>query len=295
MISQKLGNSLRYLNASNLFPIRNKRKVDKSLFSLNYPKYFHNTLISMDATNHENNVKSTENFPVSENELIGRLEIAKVSSNDDDAIELKESESVNSWEDNIAKSIAKSRKIRGGNYVQLATVDASGRPKCRTVVFRGFVKFPLETENANQVLGLKMITDSRSEKVSQINGQPLGEMVWWFSSSSEQYRLSGELILVDDLHGNQALLNERKSVWGNLSDPAREQFFWNTPGISYTGSSSVPSGGRDSEGKIIQPPPKSFLLMLLVPSEVKYLRLRDNYAQIDRLVDSEWIPQRINP
>lgn len=40
------------------------------------------------------------------------------------------------WRERIEVSIAKSRKIRGGNYVQLATVDEDGHPRCRTVVFR---------------------------------------------------------------------------------------------------------------------------------------------------------------
>ena len=42
------------------------------------------------------------------------------------------------WRERITDSIARSRKIRGGNYVQLATVDANNAPRCRTVVFRGF-------------------------------------------------------------------------------------------------------------------------------------------------------------
>ena len=32
---------------------------------------------------------------------------------------------------------------------------------------------------------------------------------------------------------------------------------------------------------MLLPPPRSFMLMLLVPSATKYLRLTDNYAQID--------------
>ena len=36
-------------------------------------------------------------------------------------------------------SIRRSRKVRGGNYVQLATADNKGHPACRTVVFRGFL------------------------------------------------------------------------------------------------------------------------------------------------------------
>ena len=37
-------------------------------------------------------------------------------------------------------SMAKSRKVRGGNYVQLATVTNDGFPKCRTVVQRGLLR-----------------------------------------------------------------------------------------------------------------------------------------------------------
>jgi hypothetical protein len=50
----------------------------------------------------------------------------------------KMDESSEVWTSRITKSIAKSRKIKGGNYVQIATVDADGLPTCRTVVFRGF-------------------------------------------------------------------------------------------------------------------------------------------------------------
>ena len=35
------------------------------------------------------------------------------------------------WRERIVGSIAKSRKIRGGNYVQLASVTADGLPKAR--------------------------------------------------------------------------------------------------------------------------------------------------------------------
>ena len=43
------------------------------------------------------------------------------------------------WRERIDASIARSRKVRGGNYVQIATVDEAGLPRCRTVVFRGWV------------------------------------------------------------------------------------------------------------------------------------------------------------
>ena len=202
-----------------------------------------------------------------------------------------------SWRERIDVSIAKSRKIRGGNYVQIATVDADGHPRCRTVVFRGFSVF------SHSPYAMKMITDSRSEKVSQIAASPQCEMVWWFSQSSEQYRITGKLQLVSGEDTNEELLAARKQQWGNLSDPAREQFYWKQPGVTYEGTPDVPAGGRDEDGKVL-PPPDTFLLMLLHPVSVKYLRLTDNMALLDEAASSSGIctsddnwhpPKRVNP
>ena len=75
------------------------------------------------------------------------------------------------WKENIKRSIGKSRKVRGGNYVQIATVDANNNPRNRTVVFRGWL--PLN----NGKEAMKMITDSRSEKVKHIQLNNKCEMV----------------------------------------------------------------------------------------------------------------------
>ena len=39
------------------------------------------------------------------------------------------------WRERITDSIARSRKIRGGNYVQLATVDSDNTPRCRCLLY----------------------------------------------------------------------------------------------------------------------------------------------------------------
>tara|TARA_A100001035_G_scaffold215413_1_gene175233 strand:+ start:345 stop:866 length:522 start_codon:yes stop_codon:yes gene_type:complete len=173
--------------------------------------------------------------------------------------------------------------------VQIATVDDQGLPACRTVVFRGF----LENEDKSSI-AMKMITDARSEKVAQIAANPGCEMVWWFSQTKEQYRLLGKLKLVGGDESDAELLSVRKQQWGNLSDPAREQFYWQPPG-EYSGESQVPAGGRDDEGKVLDVP-DSFLLMLLYPSQVKFLRLTDNFAQKDSLdANAVWSEARVNP
>jgi hypothetical protein len=185
-----------------------------------------------------------------------------------------------SWRSLVEVSSAKSRKIRGSNYVQLATVDPiSNEPRCRTVVFRGFLPIPtVEEDNtlyppSSSLHGMscimKMITDARSQKVSEIgtsnNNNNNAEMVWWFPKLSEQYRIRGRLVFVGENGAYPAsqsssssllgvgndrdmLLIARKSQWGNLSDSARESFFDipNVPGLPYTTIPVViPPGGRE--------------------------------------------------
>ena len=250
------------------------------------------------------------------------------SSSDDDYTTRK------GWKERIDISIAKSRKIRGSNYVQLSTIDiAAMEPRCRTVVFRGFLKnvpdyqvrnvpptaaeyATLQFQNSDDDYGksygdcvMKMITDKRSGKVHEATSENttttttttktnVAEMVWWFAKSNEQYRVRGKLRFIganvdtttitkerqeEEGEGkmNDYFTIERKQQWGNLSDMAREQFYWNDPGLVYEGQpSSIPQGGRDIDGTVL-PPPDNFLLMLLYPTRVDYLRLTDNYHQID--------------
>ena len=218
--------------------------------------------------------------------------------------EEKQDEVVQGWRTRIETSIAKSRKVRGGNYVQIATVDGEGSPRCRTVVFRGFQAMDPD----GRVEALKMITDQRSEKVTHVAASSKCEMVWWFAKSSEQYRISGNLKLVSGEDANGYLVAARKQQWGNLSDTAREQFYWKSPGVAFGGTPQVPAGGRGEDGKVLSPP-DAFLLMLLVPQAVKYLRLTDNWAQVDSIgrevktgvaetegvAELAWQATRVNP
>ena len=85
--------------------------------------------------------------------------------------------------------MAKSRKIRGSNYVQISTVNEDGEPRCRTVVFRGFLNntnfpkdHPLSPQNGGHVEGKpclpKMCTDLRSQKVREVAHQPISETAY---------------------------------------------------------------------------------------------------------------------
>lgn len=249
---------------------------------------------------------------------IGLTEIgaqANQSQGDKEQSSTMSTEGISSWREKIEISIAKSRKIRGGNYVQIATVDPTTlEPRCRTVVFRGFMKNQSTTEDIKQTTPsslptiMKMITDKRSNKFAEVTNTDLSnertsntaEMVWWFAKSSEQYRIRGQLKFVGEDEDDKDLLIARKEQWGNLSDMAREQFYWTDPGLTFNDNESVeslnqsPTGGRDENGKVL-PPPENFLLMLLYPKRIDYLRLTDNFRQIDDKKGNDWESCRVNP
>ncbi|KAG7341617.1 pyridoxamine 5'-phosphate oxidase-like FMN-binding protein [Nitzschia inconspicua] len=240
-----------------------------------------------------------------------------ISSISNNSMNARSSSSSQSWRSLLEISMAKTRKIRGSNYVQLATVNTSREPRVRTVVFRGCLTVPKDhalsntchdtssTDN-NPPLSclLKMCTDARSQKVEDNANQSTAELCWWFPKTSEQYRIRGELILVGTEEDDRALTIARKELWGNLSDPARESFLdtTHTPGQQWNDSHDestviidIPKGGRDDEGKVV-PPPDNFLLMLLNPSYCDYLCLSGNqYRQIDVLRNGQWSWQRVNP
>ena len=91
-----------------------------------------------------------------------------------------------SWRSLLEVSMARSRKIRGSNYVQISTATKDGEPRCRTVVFRGFLNNKNLPEDhpmsaSGNVDGkpcvMKMCTDLRSNKVAEVAHQPISEMV----------------------------------------------------------------------------------------------------------------------
>ena len=296
------------------------------------PKRFASRLISSTTSCASRKMSNNDN-----DQQQGLTDIGNNNNNDSDS-----NPSMKTWKERIDISIAKSRKIRGSNYVQISTIDyETMEPRCRTVVFRGFMKdLPFGTVE-EVLLGdkqedespassssytdcvMKMITDLRSNKVSEVesfqttgkkNGNTV-EMVWWFPKSSEQYRIRGKLQFIgnggpltnndeDISNHNDYFVGERKQQWGNLSDMAREQFYWDKPGVPYCSikghEQGVPPGGRDEDGKVL-PVPDSFLLMLLYPTKIDYLKLGENYRQIDEWTwdgdgdKSQWEQMRMNP
>ena len=91
----------------------------------------------------------------------------------------------------------------------------------RTVVFRGWLW---------DTCTLTFVTDLRSAKADEIAHSAHGEACWYFAKARDQFRIEGSLALVSATEADAKLARARTAAWTNLSDGAREQFFWPTPG-----------------------------------------------------------------
>ncbi|EEH58708.1 uncharacterized protein MICPUCDRAFT_7738, partial [Micromonas pusilla CCMP1545] len=109
-------------------------------------------------------------------------------------------------------------------YFQLATVKPDGKPANRTVVYRGF---------RGDTADVTVVTDLRSEKVAQIRANPAAEFAWYFPDSREQFRIAGDLVVVDKgaSYVTLALAGERRAAWNRMSPGGKAQFEWPTPGF----------------------------------------------------------------
>ncbi|WP_413164706.1 Npun_F5749 family FMN-dependent PPOX-type flavoprotein [Capilliphycus salinus ALCB114379] len=187
------------------------------------------------------------------------------------------------WREPLARALHRNRSLKYHRYFQLATVRNDGRPANRTVVFRGFV---------NQTNQLKIITDCRSQKVEQITKNPSGEACWYFPKTREQFRFLGELTLITATSDDRILSSERQQVWQDISENARSQFFWPSPGESRRDASEFTPPEVFPEE-----PPAEFCLLLLEPEHVDHLELRgepqNRYLYWRK--ENHWLTQAVNP
>ena len=189
---------------------------------------------------------------------------------------------VSSWKRLIA------RAVKGGpreaRYMQLATVDATGKPHNRTVVFRGFLP---GTDRPT------FTTDARSQKIDQITKDPRAELCWYFATVRQQFRLSGSLKLVGPQHRYEAYQRAREVVWARLSEGIRRRFAWPHPLRPRSDASEydvdVPGPGR---------PLANFRLVIMDVSDVDHLNLATDPHQrtlYTRRRGGDWVRHEVNP
>ncbi|MCU0542170.1 MAG: pyridoxamine 5'-phosphate oxidase family protein [Oscillatoriaceae cyanobacterium Prado104] len=188
------------------------------------------------------------------------------------------------WRSLLARALQRNSSLVYARYVQLATVRANGQPANRTVVFRDFL------EDTNQ---LKFITDSRTQKVQEINLYPWGEICWYFPKIREQFRIAGKLILVDADYSEPALQQARRIAWQEISEEARSQFTWPQPGENKATARAFQQPAPDSIA-----PLDNFCLLLLEPEQVDFLQLRgepQNRSLYLRDGEGNWSVRSVNP
>jgi pyridoxamine 5'-phosphate oxidase len=192
------------------------------------------------------------------------------------------------WRSALTAAIHRNRSLVNSRYAQLATIGIDGRPANRTIVFRGFVD-DMIPDHCND---LKFITDRRSEKIPQIGQNPWGELCWYFPKTREQFRILGELSIVDATHPDPIWQKLRRMTWHNLSDGARSAFAWPEPKQDLAARSAFDVAELDPHQ-----PVENFCLMLLSPTEVDHLQLKGDPQNrcCHSLESGIWQQRSVNP
>ena len=165
------------------------------------------------------------------------------------------------WVNALRQALKRNRREAFSRYFQLATVDASGNPRARTVVYRG-----LDDDGQSPLF----ITDTRSNKMHNLHLQPV-EACWYFPISREQFRIAGRAEVFTPVHRQHAI------IWRGLSDTARVQFFWPAPGNVLI---DVDSTQESPNSHDISMPPESFCVVAIRPERIDHLCLGNPQQRI---------------
>lgn len=220
------------------------------------------------------------------------------------------------WRQRLARSLHINRSQVHSKYYQVASSCPSGRPKNRTMVFRGFL---LGTQN------LLSVTDLRSEKILewQNDEKSFFEICWYFTGSREQFRVAGKVTLISnsleasyqglDL-GEQTKAGLIKQQWVNLSSNAREPFYSSSPKAPFDDNltPSTPQAVADTSTNEVKVTDISyatsntvsdniemsdnFCVIVFTPHTVDYLNLKSKPQQRCLYdVQDDWKERVVNP
>jgi pyridoxamine 5'-phosphate oxidase len=159
----------------------------------------------------------------------------------------------------------------------LATVDAAGAPRVRSVVCR----------NVDDDGSLLFTIDGRSEKHAHLVRDPRAEAVCWLPTVREQFRFNG----VADLIGEGSADEARAAAWRSLPPTSKAVFLWPLPGAPR----ELPDDRFPQRADLPAPPP-GFELLLFRPPVVERLELTPHPHRRTRWrKDDGWSCEQLNP
>ncbi|MBF7072905.1 pyridoxamine 5'-phosphate oxidase [Glaciecola sp. MH2013] len=208
-----------------------------------------------------------------------------------------------SWRQRLVRSLHVNRSQAQSKYYQVASCSVSGKPSNRTMVFRGF---------ANGTDNLLSVTDKRSKKISDWTNDRFSnkqyEICWYFAKTREQYRIAGELTLVDKSVTEVEYQKLLEQSWANLSENAQSSFFAEAPGTPFAETKPSQDNQRNdvrtasidskTDKNISEKTERfisdNFVLVIFRPYEVDYLNLRETpHLRVSSALSDNWEETRI--
>ena len=155
------------------------------------------------------------------------------------------------WLSTLRRVYAANRRVLGASqgFVQLATVDAKGRGRVRTLSFRGFlgdfVSLPdysddviSKSEAFRYTSALCFSTDLRSSKIPDLPCD--GEVAWYFTPTRDQFRIPGRVCVHPHPFSVKApgvdkdvLESARRLLWARASGSSLASFTRANPQFSH--------------------------------------------------------------
>ncbi|XP_014524142.1 pyridoxine/pyridoxamine 5'-phosphate oxidase 2 [Vigna radiata var. radiata] len=191
------------------------------------------------------------------------------------------------WKQLLLNALESNAHLKHSSFMQLATVGTNGTPSNRTVVFRGFQD---NTDN------IQINTDARTRKIEELKLCSSAEICWYFTDSWEQFRINGNVDIIDGSNAEPLKLQQREHSWFASSLRSRSQYLCPNPGLPCLHEQAQPDISLDpSTGPI-----DAFCLLILEPHQVDYLNLKSNQrltfkSSVSAAAEKSWTVERVNP
>ncbi|XP_075473635.1 pyridoxine/pyridoxamine 5'-phosphate oxidase 2-like [Primulina tabacum] len=192
-----------------------------------------------------------------------------------------------SWKQLVLSSIQSNSHLNHSSFLQIASVASNGRPSNRTVVFRGF------QDDGHKI---QINTDSRTH-IDDLKHCPFAEICWYFTNIWEQFRIGGQVDVIDGTNSDPFKLQQRERSWFACSLKSMMQYLAPAPWLLFA------SEQQPTETPTLDSFMSSvgvFCLLVLNLGQVDYLNLKSNERLIftagqDGSGETHWSVEKVNP